>query len=72
LHPVSEPGQARGAGKKILTRIRAFSTFSLRDFLVAAGPTIVLVALAVIGAWWIVDPAPPKHVTMATGQENSA
>lgn len=57
---------------KILTRIRAFSTFSLRDFLVAAGPTIVLVTVAVFAAWWIVDPAPPKHVTMATGQENSA
>ena len=62
----------RRAGETILTRIRAFSTFSLRDFLVAAGPTIVLVTVAVFAAWWIVDPAPPKHVTMATGQENSA
>jgi TRAP transporter TAXI family solute receptor len=60
------------AGGRILTRIRAFSSFSLRDFLVAAGPTIVLVTLAVCAAWWIVDPAPPKRVTMATGQENSA
>jgi TRAP transporter TAXI family solute receptor len=60
------------AGGKILTRIRAFSSFSLRDFLVAAGPTIVLVTIAIGAAWWIVDPAPPKHVAMATGQENSA
>lgn len=67
-----EPERARGAGKKILTRIRAFSTFSLRDFLVAAGPTIVLVAAGCIAAYWIVDPAPPKRVTMATGQDNSA
>jgi len=67
-----EPKRAGGAGGKILTRIRAFSSFSLRDFLVAAGPTIVLVALAIAAAWWIVDPAPPKRVTMATGQENSA
>ncbi|MDQ2820747.1 MAG: TAXI family TRAP transporter solute-binding subunit [Pseudomonadota bacterium] len=55
-----------------MTRIRAFSRFSVRDFLVAAGPTIVLVTFAIGAAWWIVDPAPPKHVTMATGQENSA
>ncbi|WP_332878251.1 TAXI family TRAP transporter solute-binding subunit [Massilia sp. S19_KUP03_FR1] len=55
-----------------MTRIRAFSHFSLRDFLVAAGPTIVLVATALFAAWWIVDPAPPKYVSMATGQENSA
>jgi TRAP transporter TAXI family solute receptor len=67
-----EHKRASGAGGKILTRIRAFSSFSLRDFLVAAGPTIVLVAIAVYAAWWIVDPAPPKRVSMATGQENSA
>jgi TRAP transporter TAXI family solute receptor len=64
--------RAGRAGAAILTRIRAFSHFSLRDFLVAAGPTIVLVGLALFAAWWIVDPAPPKTVSLATGQENSA
>jgi hypothetical protein len=64
--------RAGPAGTAILPRIRAFFHFSLRDFLGAADPTIVLVALALFAAWWSVDPAPPKTVSLATGQEKSA
>jgi TRAP-type uncharacterized transport system substrate-binding protein len=49
-----------------------FSLVSLRDLLVAAMPTILLVTAACVVAYIVVDPAPPRHVVLATGQENSA
>lgn len=52
--------------------LRKFSLVSLRDLLVAAAPTAVLVLAACIVAYIVVDPAPPRHVILATGQENSA
>jgi TRAP transporter TAXI family solute receptor len=58
--------------RRVMSNVRKFSTFSLRDMLVALGPTVVLVAAACIAAWLLVDPAPPRHVVLATGQENSA
>lgn len=64
--------KARRASRRAVSRIRSFSFVSLRDLLVAAGPTIVLVLAACIVAYWLVDPAPPREVRLATGQENSA
>jgi TRAP transporter TAXI family solute receptor len=58
--------------RRVMSNVRKFSTFSARDMLVALGPTVVLVAAACIAAWLLVDPAPPRHVVLATGQENSA
>jgi len=52
--------------------LRKFSLVSLRDLLAASAPTIVLVAIACAVAYWVVDPAPPRRVILATGQENSA
>jgi TRAP-type uncharacterized transport system substrate-binding protein len=52
--------------------LKQFTTFSLRDFLVASGPTILAIALVCVFAYWLVDPSPPANVTMSTGQENSA
>jgi len=52
--------------------LRNFSLVSLRDLLAASAPTIVLVAIACAVAYVAVDPAPPKRVVLATGQENSA
>jgi TRAP transporter TAXI family solute receptor len=49
-----------------------FSLVSLRDLLVAAMPTILLVAAACVAAYIVVDPAPPRSVVLAAGQENSA
>ncbi|HEX8785757.1 MAG TPA: TAXI family TRAP transporter solute-binding subunit [Telluria sp.] len=53
-------------------RLRKFSLVSLRDLLVASAPTIVLVAIACVVAYFVVDPEPPHHVVLATGQDNSA
>ena len=55
-----------------MSTIRNFSFVSLRDLLIAAGPTIILVGAACFIAWLLVDPAPPRQVRLATGQEQSA
>lgn len=52
--------------------LRKFSLVSLRDLLVAVAPTAVLVLAACIVAYVVVDPAPPRRVVLATGQDNSA
>jgi TRAP transporter TAXI family solute receptor len=45
---------------------------SMRDLLVTAGP-VLLLGLALIGlAYWILDPTPPKHMTLATGPAQGA
>lgn len=53
-------------------RIGKFSLVSLRDLVVASLPTVLLVLAACVVAYIVVDPAPPRHVVLATGQENSA
>jgi len=53
-------------------QLRKFSLVSLRDLLVAVAPTAILVLAACVVAYIVVDPAPPRHVVLATGQENSA
>jgi uncharacterized protein len=52
--------------------VRKFSLISLRDLLVAFAPSVLLVLAACVIAYLVVDPAPPRHVLLATGQENSA
>ena len=58
--------------KPRMPKILKFTRFSLRDFLVAAGPAAVGVLITCILAYWLVDPSPPSMVTLSTGQENSA
>jgi TRAP transporter TAXI family solute receptor len=58
--------------RRVMSRIRKFSQYSFRDLVATAGPTIFLIAALCALAYFIVDPAPPRHVTLATGQENSA
>ena len=55
-----------------MSRIRKFTQFSFRDLVAAAGPTILVIAAVCALAYVIVDPAPPRHVSLATGQENTA
>jgi len=69
VHPI---GTGKGAVKRAVTRVRQFSIVSLRDLLVASGPTLLaVIAVAVLAYIWV-DPAPPRKLTMATGQFNSA
>jgi TRAP transporter TAXI family solute receptor len=53
-------------------KLGKFSLVSLRDLVAASLPTILLVLAACVVAYIVVDPAPPRHVALATGQENSA
>ena len=55
-----------------MSKILKFTQFSVRDLFVAAAPTIALIAGVCLLAYWLVDPAPPRSVRLATGQENSA
>lgn len=55
-----------------MSKILKFTQFSMRDLFVAAAPTIALIAAVCLLAYWLVDPAPPRTVRLATGQENSA
>ncbi len=55
-----------------MPRFLKFTTLSLRDLLITFGPAVLLVAGLVYGAYRLVDPTPPKSVTLSTGQENSA
>jgi TRAP transporter TAXI family solute receptor len=58
--------------RRVMSGVRKFSRISLRDLLVAIGPTLVLVVFAIVAAYVLVDPAPPRRVLLSTGQENSA
>ena len=43
---------------------------SIRDLMITAGPFVLLCVLLLGLAYWMVDPAPPRKVTIATGPEN--
>ena len=45
---------------------------SFRDLLATFGPFIVLAVALLALAYWILDPAPPKQVVLATGTEQGA
>jgi TRAP-type uncharacterized transport system substrate-binding protein len=49
-----------------------FTEISLRDLLVTVGPATALVIAICVVAYKLIDPSPPNHVTIATGQENSS
>jgi TRAP-type uncharacterized transport system substrate-binding protein len=50
----------------------SFSHIALRDFLLTVGLPIAVVVLVGWVAYRLIDPFPPAHVTLSTGQENSA
>ncbi len=58
--------------RRAMTKMLKFTTFSVRDLIVTAGPTLGLIVALCALAYLVVDPAPPRKVTLMTGQENSA
>lgn len=55
-----------------MTKYLKFTTLSLRDLLTTFGPPLVVLFLLAWLAYRIIDPFPPKVVTISTGQENGA
>lgn len=45
---------------------------SVRDMVIAAGPFALLALLLLVLAYFMLDPAPPKRVVLATGPQDSA
>ncbi|HEY1148185.1 MAG TPA: TAXI family TRAP transporter solute-binding subunit [Pseudoduganella sp.] len=58
--------------RQTMSSILAVTRFSLRDLFATATPTVIGIAVALVAAYLIIDPYPPRHVTLGTGQENSA
>lgn len=55
-----------------MPRILQFTRFALRDLLVTVAPMVLLLVGLGVLAYWLVDPTPPKVVTLSAGQENSS
>ena len=45
---------------------------SARDLLITAGPLALLALVLLVGAYWLVNPTPPKRVVLATGPAQGA
>jgi TRAP-type uncharacterized transport system substrate-binding protein len=55
-----------------MPKIFDFTRFSLKDLIVTAGPATLAIAAVCFLAYWLVDPSPPRRVTLSTGQDNSS
>jgi TRAP-type uncharacterized transport system substrate-binding protein len=55
-----------------MPRIIRTTLISVRDLVVAAGPFVLLTLLLLLAAYFMLDPAPPKRVVLATGADDSA
>jgi len=55
-----------------MPRLVHHTLVSARDLLLTAGPFVLLVLLLLIGAYWLLDPAPPRRMVLATGAERGA
>jgi TRAP-type uncharacterized transport system substrate-binding protein len=55
-----------------LPRIVRVALVSIRDLVLTAGPFIFITVALLVAAYFVLDPAPPKRVVLATGPELSA
>ncbi len=55
-----------------MTRIISNTLISVRDLLVTALPFVLVVTVLLIGAYFVLEPAPPRRMVFATGPEQSA
>ncbi|MBE0624617.1 MAG: ABC transporter substrate-binding protein [Burkholderiales bacterium] len=54
-----------------MPRLLRNTLISVRDLAAAAGPFLAIALLLLVGAYHLLDPAPPKRVVLATGPEQS-
>ncbi|MFT3721344.1 TAXI family TRAP transporter solute-binding subunit [Pseudorhodoferax sp.] len=55
-----------------MPRLLRLALLGLRDMLASAGPVAVLAVAILVGAYWYLQPQPPRTVTLATGPAGSA
>ena len=55
-----------------MPKILRYTLLSVRDLLVTVGPFLLLAVALLALAYWVLDPTPPKHVVLATGQDQGA
>jgi TRAP-type uncharacterized transport system substrate-binding protein len=55
-----------------MTQALRHTLLSVRDLLVTAGPFILTTLALLVLAYWLLDPAPPKRVVLATGPDQGA
>ena len=55
-----------------MPKIVQHTLLSVRDLLVTTGPFALLSVALLIAAYWMLDPAPPQRVVLATGVEQGA
>src|SRR6185369_3065587 len=55
-----------------MPRVIRETLVSVRDLLVSFGPFILIGIALLIGAYFLLDPQPPKRVVLLTGPESSA
>jgi hypothetical protein len=54
-----------------MVRLR-LALLSIRDLLATAGPLVVLAIALLVLAYWLLDPTPPRQMTLATGPGQGA
>lgn len=54
-----------------MPRVIRNTLLSIRDLIITAGPFVLLALVLLAGAYFLLDPAPPKRVVLATGPEQS-
>ncbi|HEY5799662.1 MAG TPA: TAXI family TRAP transporter solute-binding subunit [Burkholderiaceae bacterium] len=57
---------------RVVGKLLQFTRFSLWDFVLAMGPTTLLIGALCGIAYLLIDPMPPNRLVLNTGQENSA
>ncbi|HYD57465.1 MAG TPA: TAXI family TRAP transporter solute-binding subunit [Burkholderiales bacterium] len=55
-----------------MARILRETLLQIREVLLTWGPFVLIGVAALVGAYFLLDPAPPKRVVLATGPETSA
>ena len=58
--------------RSTMSRSTRQSPQPVRDLLFTVGPFVALAVALLAAAYWMLDPTPPKVVTLATGQEQGA
>src|SRR5207248_6099141 len=66
------PDHAQSRRRRVVPRVVRETLISIRDLAVAWGPFFLIGVALLVAAYFLLDPAPPHRVVLATGPETSA